>query len=303
VQKVAQHKSADRLTGRKACHSPCLPRIIRENAKEGGMEGQIIAAWVYDPTKNIFGDKGGRAARWRITCQNPQACDVFTKQGSCLLTSALVACKFGRKTKIEGPAKRAGGFRKWMADQEAENAKHIGKLETLKAWNRIAYINGYYYLPYSFMTDEFFIQRERPAESKWIAEADMTADLLARICAYEPVGLGGRIPSYQRETVPKFIADLRMFFPALFEMLPDEQKARAAAISPVGRTADLLTCEPGEYTYGNSRWMWDGKTLCGAEMLFQPVKGKCEIFITPQKGEGVKITDASQVGPQTVFLD
>lgn len=270
--------------------------------KERKMAEQIIAAWVYDPTQNIFGDKGGRAARYRITCENPSGCDLYTKQGTCLLTG-IASCKFGRKTKVEGPTRRAMKFRQWMRDQEAENAEYIGKLGSNKAWNRIALINGFYYLPYSHMDGGLFISGKPPIDSKWVPECDMTPALLGRICAHVPHGIGGPIPSYQRDIVPKFIADLHMFYPDLFEMLTDEHRARFESISYVGRTADLKTCKPGEYIIGNSKWHWDGEVLSGKSMLFQPVKGDCVITITPKDGEGVKITDNAQVGPQTVMLD
>jgi hypothetical protein len=266
------------------------------------MTEQILSAWVYDPTNNIFGDKGGRAARYRITCQSPQGCDIYTKQGSCLLTG-IGGCKFGRKTSIQGPTKRAQNFRKWMLDQEVENAEHIGKLSPLKAWGRIAYINGFYYLPYSHMEGGLFLRGKPPLESKWVSEADMTSGLLAKVCSYVPWGLGGPIPSYQKEIVPKFIADLHMFYPALFSLLPDDQKARIEVVSYVGRTAELKTCNAGEYTFGKDKWHWDGEKLTGNQMLFQPVNGECVITITPKEGASVKITDPSQVGPQTVMLD
>jgi hypothetical protein len=270
------------------------------DAKEGEMADRIISAWVYNPENNLFGDKGGKAAIYRISCQNPDGCDVFTKQGSCLLTGIL-ACKFGRKSRIDGPTRRARNFRSWMEDQRRENAEYIGRLTSLKAWNRIALINGYYYLPYSHMDSGWFRTDQSPLKSQWVLKEDLGAELLERLCAHVPYGLAGAIASYQRDIVPKFIADLRMFYPELYDLLPEGQKARL--ISFVGRQADLTTCLPGKYTIGTNAWDWDGKVLSGGSMLFQPAPGVCLITITPDKGSPVKITSDSQIGPETVFLD
>lgn len=264
------------------------------------MGERIISACVYNPENNIFGDKGGKAARYRISCQNPDGCDIFTKQGSCLLTG-LSGCKFGRKSRIDGPTRRARNFRSWMEDQKRENADYIDKLQRLKAWNRIALINGYYYLPYSHMDSGWFRTDQSPLKSHWVLQSGLGAELLRRLCTHVPYGFDGAIKSYQIDVVPKFIADLRMFYPELYDILPDDQKART--ISHVGRQADLTTCAPGKYTIGTNIWDWDGSVLTGKNMLFQPAPGDCLITITPNKGSPVKITSEDQVVPGTVFLD
>lgn len=262
-----------------------------------------ISAWVYDPTKNIFGDKGGNAARYKIDCQNPQGCDLFTKSNSCLLTSAMTSCKFGRKTCVQGPTKRARSFYSWMADQTKQNAEFIGKLGSNKAYNRIAKINGYYYLPYSFMSEMTF-GNGAPLASKWVPEDAMTPGTLSHICSAQPKAMMGDVISdYQTKEVPKFLSDLRMFFPELFALLSEDNKKRAAGVSSIGRSADITTCLPGSYILAAKRWDWDGRQLIGKSMLFQPVKGDITITIVPARGEPVKITDDAQVGPETVFLD
>jgi len=264
------------------------------------MSERVIAAWVYNPENNLFGDKSGKAVRYRISCQNPEGCDIFTKQNSCLLTG-ISGCQFGRKSMIEGPTKRSRTFRSWMDEQKKENAEFIGKLGSLRAWNRIALINGYYYLPYSHMDAGIFRVNQSPLKDKWVLQEELDAGLLERLCSQVPYGFGGVIASYQRDVVPKFIADLRMFYPALFELLPDHQKART--ISFIGRKADLTTCLPGRYKLGTEMWDWDGKSLTGGKMLFQPAPGTCLITVSPNKGAPVTITSDDQVGPETMFLD
>lgn len=262
-----------------------------------------ISAWVYNPTTALFGNKNGHAARYKIDCENPQGCDLFTKSNTCLLTSGLSSCKFGRKTCISGPTQKARGFYSWISDQTKKNAEFIGKLDSNKAYNRIAKINGYYHLPYSYMADLSFGDGA-PLTSRWVLEDNMTAELLEHICRAQPCSMmGGALGDYQKKAVPKFLADLRMFFPDLFALLSEENKRRAEGVSNVGRSADITTCLPGSYVFTNSRWEWDGKILTGKSMLFQPVKGSITIAITPERGQPVKISDDNQVGPDTVFLD
>jgi hypothetical protein len=262
-----------------------------------------ISAWIYDPTQSFFKDKNGHAALYKIACQNPNGCDLFTKSDTCLLTGAMSSCKFGRKTSVQGPTKKARTFFSWMNEKKKENAEFIGKLKGNKAYNRIARINGYYYLPYPYMAKSF-LGEENPLLSEWVPEDEMTADLLERICNGRPRSMmGGVIEDYQKQQVPKFLSDLRMFFPEIFALLSEGNKKRAEVVSGVGRTADLLTCLPGEYAFTNSKWNWDGKTLTGHSMLFQPVKGDIRITIVPERGQPVKITDDCQIGPETVFLD
>lgn len=266
-------------------------------------EAVTISAWIYDPTHALFKDTNGHAALYKITCQNPTGCDLFTKSDTCLLTSPMSSCKFGRKTNIQGPTKKARTFFSWMSERKRENADFIGKLKGNKAYNRIALINGYYYLPYSFMAKDIF-GGGNPLPSKWIPEDDMTADLLEHICNGRPRAMmGGVIDDYQKQQVPKFLSDLRMFFPKLFSLLSEENKKRAENVSSIGRTADLMTCLPGEYVFANSKWLWDGEILTGRSMLFQPVKGDITITIVPERGQPVKITDDLQIGPETIFLD
>lgn len=262
-----------------------------------------IHAWIYDPTQALFKDTNGHAALYKIGCQNPSGCDFFTKSNSCILTGAMSLCRFGRKTGTQGPTKKARAFHSWMSDRKKENADFIGKLQGNKAYNRIAKINGYYYLPYSFMAKGIFGDGN-PLPTEWVSEDEMTAELLGRICSAHPRALmGGVIRDYQDKQVPKFLSDLRMFFPEVFALLSEETKKRAEGVSNVGRNADLITCLPGEYIFTNGRWNWDGKTLVGGSMLFQPVKGNITITIIPERGQPVKITDDRQVGPETVFLD
>lgn len=264
-----------------------------------------IGAWVYDPTKNIFGDKGGKAALYEIFCRDPNECDLYKHCGSCLLQGGLGGCKFGDKRKTSGFTKRARNYHSWISARRDENAEYIGKLKPLNAFNRIFKAHGSYYMPYSHMdSTEFLSSDNNPISGKWVAEADMTPDLLARICAHRPKAIfGGEITSYQKKEVVKFIWDLKKFYPDLFDELPEYQRGRASSKSVVGRKADITTLPPCSITISNNKWEWDGEFLTGSSMIFPPVEGSIEIRIKPNKGEAVTIEREDQFSPEVEFVD
>lgn len=263
---------------------------------------QQIYAWIRDPKNNLFKGMTKRSALFRLFCQNPAGCDLYVKESTCLHCSAMSPCRFGRKVETEGPTRAARSFYTTLEKWRKENAEYMGRLKDLTAYNRVFRTNGYFYLPYSFMTGTFGYGY--PLESKWVAEADMTPELLSKICAARPSAMmGGEITDYQKKELPKFISDLHVHYPEVFALLPEARKDGLALISYVGRKADITTCKEGEYVFADRRWKWDGQHLLGKTMLFQPVKGDIEIKIRPEVGSPVTITDNAQVGPQTKFLD
>lgn len=266
-----------------------------------GMEQ--ISAWIYDPTKSLFGDKSDKAAILKVFCSRKSECDVFSKCNSCLLTSGLGSCKYGRKTRKEGFTRRARNFHGWMSERREENKEYIGSLKSLKAFNRVFLIGDHFYLPYSHMTTGTF-GTGCPLDSKWTQRDEVTTELLCKICEARPRSISGdEIKSYQEKEVPKFIFDLHTFYPDVFAKLPPEQQARIDGMSFVGRKADITTCNPSEMIFAKKSWTWDGKVLTGGSLIFAPCKGQQKITIIPEKGEAVTITDNAQVGPDTEFLD
>ncbi|MFG6572399.1 hypothetical protein ACGYLO_12400 [Sulfitobacter sp. 1A13353] len=265
---------------------------------------EIIKAWVYNPTKAIFGKKSDRAARLQVSCENPQSCDLFVNDKSCLLTGSCASCKFGAKTRKEGPTQRARKFHDWISD-ETDYCKKIDRgVKSLKAYNRIFKSNGHYYLPYGGMSDAIFIDGA-PLRSQWVPEEAMDAEQLERLCTARPRNVFGEVISrYQSEEVLKFLADIKIYYPELFALLSDEQKARVETIDYVGRQADLTTVAPGPVTLSKDVWEWDGETLRReGSMLLQPVPGACVQTIVPEPGAMVTITRNEQVTEKTVLLD
>lgn len=264
-----------------------------------------IGAWIYDPTKSLFGDKNGKSALYEVFCEDPKKCDLYNDCGSCLLSSGIGSCKFGRKSSTKGFTKRARAFRSWMSDRRDENKEFIGKLNSLQAWNRIIKMQDHYYIPYPHVDGSNWLSSKgAPLKGKWVPESEMSSGLLDQICNFNPRSMfGDVIRSYQEKEVPKLIWDLKKFYPLLFDLLSEDQKARASFKNAIGRKADITTMPPCDVVISKNKWAWDGKYLSGGSMLFQPVKGDIEIRIKPKKGEGVIIANEGQVNSTTEFVD
>jgi len=114
-----------------------------------------ISAWIRDPANNWIKGMSKHAALYRLFCENPEACDLFVRENTCLNCGVMSSCKFGRKIGTEGPTRQARSFYTTVQKWKEENAEYISKLNSLTAYNRIFRTNGYFYLPYAFMTGSF----------------------------------------------------------------------------------------------------------------------------------------------------
>lgn len=212
-------------------------------------------------------------------------------------------CRFGKKVSTEGPTPKARSYNSTIEKWRKNNDGMLRNLKGLTAHNRVFRTHGHFYFPYSFMTSDF-LGVSAPLDSKWVPEDQITTELLGRICTHQARSLmGGIINDYQNKEVPKFITDLKRYYPKIFAILPENQKSRLRDINYVGRQAELLTCPPGLYTFGSNIWEWDGTVLRGSSMLFSPVPGDISITIKPAPGASVKITSNDQVTESTRFLD
>ncbi|QAZ45907.1 hypothetical protein [Mesorhizobium sp. Pch-S] len=265
---------------------------------------QKIDAWIRNPANNLFKGQSKRTALFELYCEKPETCDLLAKENSCLHCGSVSPCKFGRKSGTEGPTRNSRSYFSTLEGWRKRNEGFLDRLKSLTAYNRVFKTHGHFYLPYSFMTPALFDEGKSPLKSKWVPEEEMTTELLERVCTFVPYALfGGPIHDYQNKEIPKFIADLKTHYPEVFDLLPEDQKARLKSVSYVGRKADITTCAPGRYVFGSAAWEWDGEKLHGRSMLFQPVAGEIAITIVPRAGEAVTITSNEQVAPSTRFLD
>ena len=176
----------------------------------------------------------------------------------------------------------------------------------------MARIGDSVWLPYSHMANARTGEAKfsRSALDDFIPAAAFTAEEVVRICDGRPYAVfGGEIRSYQKESVPKFVAHMQEEFPDLLAeaaSLSGRIRQVIASLTNVGRPALLKTLLPnvGEFTESSRKWTWDGERFTATEpsgAFMQGIAGT--VSTLPSYDASVKVTDDAQVGPNTVFLD
>ncbi len=268
---------------------------------------QLITSWVNDPRALLIGgDRSAPASQGKIFCEIPDRCDLLARCGGCVLTQRNASCQFGKKTFEKGPSQRSAKFIEWIRSRQAESDALQARRPVNKqtASRMIVKINGWYYLPYPHMSIEISGPKDAPMDRAWLPEDALTAELLDTICRYRPKSLiGDEITHYQKTHVPRFIHDLQTFYPDLFDLLSEDQKARTAGLSRVGRHADIATLAPGKVVIDDITWDWDGTSLTTLTPLTRLIEGEWEVKLTPVPGSKVKITSDEQVCSTTILLE
>ena len=196
-----------------------------------------------------------------------------------------------------GMTRRARSYYTWISDERKRLAEFP---KAKRAPSRVFKIGEFWNLPYAHMA-ESWAGGNYPIKSEWVHQDDMTPEMMASIVNGKPTAMmGGVITSYQQESVPRFLEDVRRNYPELWKIVPEDAKARVQSTDYTGRKAVLETCAPGKF--GN--WVWDGKTLSGGAVnsLMLPAEAE-HIVLTPKSGATIKITENSQVTDATVFVD
>lgn len=281
----------------------------------------LIYAYVSDPSNSMFkSNRNDKAKCTVIHCDNTANCDLF-KRGECLrLKMAESRCPYGRKNTETGFTKKAAGYHKWRRDRQE---KYKDVLSTLKSpSDMLARIGDYVYLPYAHMNmcenvpfgNHGGFMRNG---DNYLHIDSFTPEIISKIIWNHPQALfGGEITSYQKESVPRFVAHLRERMPELFKSVCEFDSHIAARfskpISAIGRKALLSSLRPGVVItkYHDSsnlktqHWTWDGTNLVSTDtsLSFAVVEyDEITITITPKPGVAVEITDNDQVDENTVF--
>lgn len=280
-----------------------------------------IHSTLYDPTKSLFKASGNDKAKLTvISCANPEGCEAFAA-GKCAEVGMIFGgrqCPHSSFKSETGFTKRARKFREWISDKKEA---HKDTLYALKAGpKRIFMVDGGYVMnAYSHIN----MNPNVPWKSKsnlfmsgmaFLKTEDVTAEALKSIVEYRPQAMiGGEITSYQLEVVPKFIKDLMVHFPELFELLcsvKPELKERYVEVSAIGRKALLSTVRPGPITFGKDDynvWDWDGEHLTSSHTrnLWFEKFASDEVLIRckPKSNVEIVIEREDQVDSNTQFTD
>lgn len=271
--------------------------------------------------KSIFGGKETPLEASIISCDKHESCSYF-KNGQCFNVRAPFSggCKFGSTNTIRGYTSRArkyGEFkRKW---QDHENYSKLSHPPT-----KLGLIDDHVIFPYSSVriieseTGKWNVQDPSFSNAKAYIPIDkFNSDLIYRICSYRPQAImGGEIRSYQKETVPLFLAHLKEVLPEKYEKFAkDYPKYGIKTMDYVGRKALLKTIKPSEIHYYcrdypnlSNHWYWDGEFLTYKSGYVSSVSviNDYEIHdfkLKPSDKTVVKISSNEQVSEETVFVN
>jgi hypothetical protein len=261
----------------------------------------------YDPTNSFFKGKANDRAEYTVyLCNNKEDCQAYAR-GKCVMLGGLYGerCPYGQKRKETGPTKRAKGLYSFLSSAKERYGDVSYKLKGLRFPARIGdkvYISlphlKNYVNPIVQIEGEHFIDAEK-----------FTADFVIMLADFKPRALFGNeeIRSYQREEVPKFLRQIKCYFPQLFSeviSLRPDLEARAENVNFIGKYAKVKTLLPGKVKLSTNYFEWDGGELkaTGKIILFGGLTDE-PLAITPNENTYVEIADNATVTDDTEFKD
>jgi hypothetical protein len=283
-------------------------------------EQQIVNVNLYGG-KSIFGGKETPLEASIVYCDRYETCSYF-KNNQCLDVRAPFSsgCKYGKVRNITGYTSRAKKY--YDFEREWKNHEKYSKLKYPPG--KLGVIGDEVILPYPHIyikENEYgSLTIEGPLLfSNKIAFIDInkfTAGFINKLCTFRPQAMmGGEITSYQRETVPLFLAHLKEVMPDKYAEVKSKYPGLVKGINYVGRRALLNTIKPShvfyksrQYPQFNEDWYWDGELLRysnGYVHDFNVTKDyeAIEIKIKPSEKSVITISNNEQVTDGTVFID
>jgi hypothetical protein len=283
-------------------------------------EQQIINVGLYGG-KGIFGGKETPLEASIVYCDKCETCSYF-KNNQCLNIRAPFSgsCKYGKVRTVTGYTSRAKKY--YDFKKEWENHEKYNKLKYPPG--KLGAIGDEVVLPYPHIyikeneNGSLTIEGPQLFSNKiaFININKFTSEFINKLCTFRPQAMmGGEITSYQRETVPLFLAHLKEVMPDKYAEVKSKYPGLIKEISYIGRKALLNTIKPSniiyksrQYPQFNEEWYWDGETLTrinGYVSSFNITKNYevLEIKIKPSDKSTITISSNEQVGENTVFTD
>lgn len=164
-------------------------------------------------------------------CKNAAQCPLL-KESKCIQTGFMQKCVYGSTSKKEGWTKRSRKFREFEINTKKHDLFNRVKCSTKK---KIAYVGEYVWLPYSHMNHVDWKNHEGECQLGWEGHSGVfsngapflkrslfTVENISKIISFCPSAMiGGRITSYQAESVPEFLFDLSEYDKELFDKLAE----------------------------------------------------------------------------------
>lgn len=258
---------------------------------------------------SVFSKSVEKSQGREIWCSACDKCELYKKkQCICRIYNLFswCTCKFGRMKTYEGPTKRAKAFHNFKC-RFVEQPLYADKLDQ-PVNQKLFKVNGYVaikllYVGYNEegnnLTDPTF------ASGDWIfmKEEQFTNDFIYHVCTFKPQAmLGGEIKSYQKEVVPEFISQLKMYMTDIYNnFISEYPEYKIEDVNYVGKKAYLSTLKPGCTVKG---FVFDGEYLYNPDyhISFFFLNTNVEVKVKVTDDMTIEITDNSQVDENTKFV-
>ena len=227
---------------------------------------KLIGVFVFKGTKS---DKG---VLKKLSCNLDGTCPVL-ERGKCVHRLMFGRCVYGEMRSEDGYTLRAyKSYGPWLRKSQAEAADGP-RMPGSPHGEGLAVIGEHVWLPYAHMNNYDLKDRVKFLEYSgpfmdgglpFIRVEDFTPEAVCALARFAPRGPVAAIPSYQSESVPAFLNDLKAAMPELY--------AAALAIDPSieGKTPDwtkykdakvpVREVTPGtRVKAGKTTGVWDGE--------------------------------------------
>ena len=275
---------------------------------------QMVRKVIYDPVSSLFKTDRSKKSWVEIYfCPHRDECPAF-KNGECVCYNLgiLHRCPYAKKYYKEGVTKRSSNYysfinsAKLVFDTEYEKIGkkisglyHISLLGDKKVvFLPLSHLNNYV----NPILNELHMEKE-----EFIATEHFTPENINKLLNFHPEALfGGEITTYQKEEIPKFVRDLKIYFPELFNecVKGTRFEEKIETINHVGRKALVKTLLPGKVKISIHIWNWDGEKLTATASVLNSVGLNNEpLTMIPNDNTVVTVVDNATVGENSIVKE
>lgn len=267
-----------------------------------------LVSWSYFDGKGLFSGKNDKEKLTEVY--------ILKEEGEQLLKGGKIVClnmfkgyrdPYFKIVTTEGFTRRAKNYGKLKSKMLKEypelERKLTGVSSSIMDYGEYVYINlphlDNYVNPLPKDKETFF-------NKNFIYKEKFTPDFVKTLIEFVPRALmGGIIESYRRKDVPKFLGELKLTYPEIYQevlSISNVAKSLVDEISYIGKKAYLKTLSNGEVEVeldilNKQKFYWDGKTLTNKlEMSDGNILSQS---ITPNENTVVKIISDSTVNENT----
>ena len=285
----------------------------------------------YDPQNSFF--KAGKSDREHVNlylCKNYDNCEAY-KKNLCVMANMKLfgnyPCPQGKIQYIEGYTKQASKcgdlIRKHKErypdlQYKLKELNHVEKCGEYIFLNFPDWFNLQHYSSYDFKKDsdevkayqfsfsEYF--KSKIVDGYFVKVEDFTLELMNRLLDFRPCEFwGGVIKDYRNKYLPKFLYDLKKYFPDKYMELANnrpEVDDMVAEITFVGKRAKLSTLNSGKVKFGSAivEWNKEENRIYGDQTLLSSIfVKKAKVIIEPENDVFVEILSDDSVNDLTEF--